>query len=58
MYCSITEEMNNMVDSIIKIKLTGNYQSPVRDVNENKIPDSIKDLMMVDVPDYGLYLPL
>jgi len=47
-----------MVDSIIKIKLTGNYQSPVRDVNENKIPDSIKDLMMVDVPDYGLYLPL
>lgn len=46
-----------MVDSIIKIKLTAPYQSVVRDVND-EIPVSLKDLMMEDVPDYGLYLPL
>jgi hypothetical protein len=57
MYCFIIEEMNNMVDSIIKIKLTAPYQSVVRDVND-EIPVSLKDLMMEDVPDYGLYLPL
>lgn len=57
MYCSIIEEMNNMVDSIIKIKLTAPYQSVVRDVND-EIPVSLKDLLLEDVPDYGLYLPL
>jgi hypothetical protein len=57
MYCFIIEEMNNMVDSIIKIKLTAPYQSVVRDVND-EIPVSLKDLLLEDVPDYGLYLPL
>lgn len=55
MYCSITEEMNNM--AIIKIPLTVDYKSPVRELTED-YPDSLRDLMLDEVPDYGLYLPL
>lgn len=44
--------------SIIRIPLTGNYQSVVRDVNDD-VPESIRDLLLEEIPyDYGLYLPL
>lgn len=45
-----------MTDSIIRIKLTAEYHPAVRDVND--IPVSLSELMLEEVPDYGLYLPL
>ena len=42
--------------SELRIKLTGNYKSPVRDVNDILV--SLEELMLEEVPDYGLYLPL
>lgn len=44
------------MENIIRIKLTAEYHPAVRDVND--IPVSLSDLMLEDVPDYGLYLPL
>jgi hypothetical protein len=45
-------------DSIIRIKLTGNYKSPVKMLNNDEIPESIRDLITIDVPDYHIYAPL
>ena len=44
------------MENIIRIKLTAEYHPAVRDVND--IPVSIADLLLEDVPNYGLYLPL